>query len=303
MQLDRLIKTVIKRPFAKPFLAPVAKLYPGLAQEYEAEIRRPMDLGTLLINVRKGVYNGQIQNGQADLKLIWENCYQFNPPTCAVAKNAEHLQKFCEATIANQPALQRNNHDNDNSSGHLKLRKSQKQGQFNKRKRKKYDHSDTTDRASPKSETEKTLQLAQHRVKHANYYTEKQRPEYWQLVNLAEALGKMASWADHGPFRQAWSIISRSPTGQLVSKQLGSDHEECRTLDLEHLETPVLLKLQMFVSTAEHSRAVARRRRRSQISNAMAVLRADRKRAEQKAMLQAHYDSDLSSDDIDTDAN
>ncbi|KAJ9122522.1 hypothetical protein QFC22_001951 [Naganishia vaughanmartiniae] len=59
---------------AEPFLKPVPK---KLAPDYDQYISKPMDLGTLLKNVKNRMYKSK-KSFARDLNLIWANCLTYN---------------------------------------------------------------------------------------------------------------------------------------------------------------------------------------------------------------------------------
>ncbi|KAJ9098645.1 hypothetical protein QFC21_004293 [Naganishia friedmannii] len=59
---------------AEPFLKPVSK---KIAPDYDQYISKPMDLGTLLKNVKNRMYKSK-KSFARDLNLIWTNCLTYN---------------------------------------------------------------------------------------------------------------------------------------------------------------------------------------------------------------------------------
>ncbi|KAI9203515.1 Bromodomain-containing protein [Polychytrium aggregatum] len=92
------IKKLLRHAFSVSFAQPVPKDTPG----YYALIKRPMDLGTLLANLRSGQYATQT-DFHADMKLIFQNCYQYNMPGTDIVKCAEFLERLFDETWASQP--------------------------------------------------------------------------------------------------------------------------------------------------------------------------------------------------------
>lgn len=90
------------------------------------------------------------------------------------------------------------------------------------------------------------------------------RPERWELENLTASLGRLAR-RERRVFDEAWGLLAQSAAGAAVARRLSSDSEAERTLDLEQVETAVLLRVQRVVAVAEaqgRARAAARSSRR-----------------------------------------
>ncbi|TAQ90092.1 hypothetical protein B7494_g1601 [Chlorociboria aeruginascens] len=72
----------VKKPkyaaFTGPFLYPVDPVALGIPQ-YFSIIKSPMDISTVSDKLHKGVY-GKAKEFESDMKLIFDNCFKFNPP-------------------------------------------------------------------------------------------------------------------------------------------------------------------------------------------------------------------------------
>ncbi|CAM9482489.1 unnamed protein product, partial [Heterosigma akashiwo] len=65
--------------------------YKGLGlPDYPKVIKKPMDLGTVKANLKKGVYN-DAQECADDIRLIWSNCMAYNEDGSEVYLMAERM--------------------------------------------------------------------------------------------------------------------------------------------------------------------------------------------------------------------
>ncbi|KAM6975308.1 bromodomain-containing protein 3-like [Tautogolabrus adspersus] len=88
-------------PFAWPFYKPVDVEALQL-KDYHEIIKYPMDLST----VKKKMNGGEYQDAQsfaADVRLIFSNCYKYNPPHQEVVTMARKLQGVFERMFAKMP--------------------------------------------------------------------------------------------------------------------------------------------------------------------------------------------------------
>ncbi|TDH01868.1 hypothetical protein EPR50_G00167140 [Perca flavescens] len=86
---------------AWPFYKPVDADALGL-HDYRDIIKYPMDLGT----VKKKLNGGEYQDAQAfaaDVRLVFSNCYKYNPPNHFVVTGARKLQGVFETRFAKMP--------------------------------------------------------------------------------------------------------------------------------------------------------------------------------------------------------
>jgi hypothetical protein len=76
------------RALTVPFLAPVAELYPGIADTYYATIKQPMDLRTIGLKLDRGTYKSY---GEfvGDVRRTFENGMQYNRDKLADAGSAK----------------------------------------------------------------------------------------------------------------------------------------------------------------------------------------------------------------------
>ncbi|XP_032395222.1 bromodomain-containing protein 3 isoform X2 [Etheostoma spectabile] len=87
--------------YAWPFYKPVDVDALGL-HDYRDIIKYPMDLGT----VKKKLNGGEYQDAQAfaaDVRLVFSNCYKYNPPNHFVVTGAKKLQGVFETRFAKMP--------------------------------------------------------------------------------------------------------------------------------------------------------------------------------------------------------
>ncbi|KAM8871727.1 bromodomain-containing protein 3-like [Synchiropus picturatus] len=87
--------------FAWPFYKPVDTELLEL-HDYHDIIKHPMDLST----VKKKISRGEYQDSQAfatDVRLIFSNCYKYNPPSHEVVSMAKRLQGVFERKFAKVP--------------------------------------------------------------------------------------------------------------------------------------------------------------------------------------------------------
>jgi hypothetical protein len=95
-EMKQIVSRLQSYEFSSPFLYPVdLKDAPG----YLELIKRPMDLSTILRNVKKGEYVGDSAKFCSDIFLIWDNCMRYNDPASDIYKWAEHCQRFSEELL------------------------------------------------------------------------------------------------------------------------------------------------------------------------------------------------------------
>ncbi|XP_013857923.1 bromodomain-containing protein 2 [Austrofundulus limnaeus] len=87
--------------YAWPFYLPVNAEALGL-HDYHDIIKYPMDLSTVKNKVDEGEYQ-DAQQFAADVRLIFSNCYKYNPPHHSVVAMARKLQGVFEQRFAKMP--------------------------------------------------------------------------------------------------------------------------------------------------------------------------------------------------------
>ncbi|KAG8752419.1 hypothetical protein FRC14_007048 [Serendipita sp. 396] len=87
--------------WVRPFLRPVdLDLYP----QYRDVVAQPMDLGTVQDKLSHGVY-GSAEEFHKDIKLIFSNCYAFNPEWSLVCQYGKDLEKIFDEKWKELPAV------------------------------------------------------------------------------------------------------------------------------------------------------------------------------------------------------
>ncbi|KAM3623347.1 uncharacterized protein V6R79_009993 [Siganus canaliculatus] len=100
----RLVREMLSKKhvsYAWPFYKPVDVKALGL-HDYQDIIKHPMDLGT----IKKKLDNRQYRDAQefaADVRLMFSNCYKYNPPDHDVVAMARKLQDVFEMRFAKMP--------------------------------------------------------------------------------------------------------------------------------------------------------------------------------------------------------
>ncbi|KAG5682045.1 hypothetical protein PVAND_011435 [Polypedilum vanderplanki] len=104
--------------YAWPFYKPVDAKMLGL-HDYHDIIKKPMDLGTVKRKMDEREYKTAAEF-EADVRLIFTNCYKYNPPDHDVVKMGRKLQDVFEMRFANIPdepvtTYPTSQHNNNNS--------------------------------------------------------------------------------------------------------------------------------------------------------------------------------------------
>ncbi|KAL4219682.1 Bromodomain-containing protein 4 [Mactra antiquata] len=89
------------RTYAWPFYKPVDAPLLGL-HDYHDIIKKPMDLGTIKTKLENRQYTSA-QDFAEDVRLIFTNCYRYNPPDSDVVMMAKQLQDVFEIRFARMP--------------------------------------------------------------------------------------------------------------------------------------------------------------------------------------------------------
>ncbi|KAL7032532.1 hypothetical protein ACKWTF_007341 [Chironomus riparius] len=108
--------------YAWPFYKPVDAKMLGL-HDYHDIIKKPMDLGTVKRKMDEREYKSAAEF-EADVRLIFTNCYKYNPPDHDVVKMGRKLQDVFEMRFANipdepvttYPSQHNNNNTNTNNN-------------------------------------------------------------------------------------------------------------------------------------------------------------------------------------------
>jgi bromodomain-containing factor 1 len=91
-QVLREMKKIKYRAFSYPFLLPVDAVALNLP-DYHTIITHPMDLSTIEQNLARGEYNSPL-DFESDVRLMFANCYRYNPPTLPIHKMAKDLERI-----------------------------------------------------------------------------------------------------------------------------------------------------------------------------------------------------------------
>jgi hypothetical protein len=88
-RFELIVKTLLKHELSVPFAAPVnVKDVPG----YTDVVEQPMDLGTILTKLSRGVYDRQWERVTQDVNLVWTNCFRYNRIDAEISKCANRLR-------------------------------------------------------------------------------------------------------------------------------------------------------------------------------------------------------------------
>lgn len=85
-----------------PFLAPVDVVALNIP-DYVNIVKHPMDLATIERKLTEGDYDEPEQFEQ-DIRLMFNNCYLYNPPTLPVHKMGRELERVFDEKWAQKPA-------------------------------------------------------------------------------------------------------------------------------------------------------------------------------------------------------
>lgn len=94
------VDQVSKLDIAEAFREPVPRGIPF----YHDIVKRPMDLGTVARQLERGMYQ-TLDELQADVQLIWDNCMKFNEPESDIAGAGRHLADFWRRVGSNDALL------------------------------------------------------------------------------------------------------------------------------------------------------------------------------------------------------
>ncbi|RCI05559.1 hypothetical protein CU098_000262, partial [Rhizopus stolonifer] len=90
-KMEVIIINAMTNPHAFEFLRPVDPIRQGVPQ-YFTIIKKPMDLSTIQAKLKNNVYKNPLDMNE-DVKLIFKNCYTFNPPDTYVYNEAKLLEE------------------------------------------------------------------------------------------------------------------------------------------------------------------------------------------------------------------
>jgi bromodomain-containing factor 1 len=90
-QAIRELKKNKYRDLNYPFLHPVDAVALNIP-DYHTIITHPMDISTIERNLNNGEYDSP-ESFESDVRLMFNNCYRYNPPALPVHKMAKELEK------------------------------------------------------------------------------------------------------------------------------------------------------------------------------------------------------------------
>lgn len=91
-KMELIHRKLITSPHAYEFSRPVDPVKQGVPHYFKI-IKTPMDLGTIENRLRNNYYTN-IQTFDEDVKLVFRNCYTFNPPDTYVYNEAKQLEEM-----------------------------------------------------------------------------------------------------------------------------------------------------------------------------------------------------------------
>ncbi|KAJ1922238.1 hypothetical protein H4219_000100 [Mycoemilia scoparia] len=100
-----MMRSLKKHRDAGPFLQPVDHVLLNIP-DYPQIIKNPMDLGTVDKKLKSRQYT-DVDQFEADLKLIFKNCYLYNGTQSPVSLMAQNIEKMFENQITKMPAKEK----------------------------------------------------------------------------------------------------------------------------------------------------------------------------------------------------
>lgn len=101
-----------------PFMIPVDPVALNLPDYFDV-VKEPMDLGTIRKKLDTGAY-ARPENFEADVHLVFSNCYAYNPPDSDVTRMARELEAIFDQKMAQKPTpkaqQQGHHHHHSNNS-------------------------------------------------------------------------------------------------------------------------------------------------------------------------------------------
>ena len=92
---------------AQFFLTPVDPVALNIP-DYHKIIKKPMDLGTIESKLKQGEYEN-FKEFEADVRLIFANCYKFNPPENLVHLSGKELERIFDSKLEGKETWIKNN--------------------------------------------------------------------------------------------------------------------------------------------------------------------------------------------------
>lgn len=97
-----------------PFMVPVDPVALNIPDYFDV-IKQPMDLGTIRKKLDTGMYT-RADQFEYDVRLVFSNCYTYNPPESDVCKMARELEAIFEQKMSQKPAPKTHNTASASSS-------------------------------------------------------------------------------------------------------------------------------------------------------------------------------------------
>ena len=100
---ETVIKEILKSKYMSinyPFVQPVDPVALNIPN-YHKVVKKPMDFGTIQSNMKAGLYSNA-KEFYNDSKLVFANCFKFNPPTDDVYKMGKSLEELFDKTWENK---------------------------------------------------------------------------------------------------------------------------------------------------------------------------------------------------------
>ena len=85
-----------------PFMIPVDPVALNIPDYFEV-VKQPMDLSTIRKKLDTGMYT-RPEQFEADVRLVFANCYAYNPPESDITKMAHELESVFDQKMAQKPA-------------------------------------------------------------------------------------------------------------------------------------------------------------------------------------------------------
>jgi bromodomain-containing factor 1 len=103
MQALKEMKKTKYRDLSYPFLAPVDVVALNIP-DYVNIVKHPMDMSTIERKLNEGEYENP-DEFEDDVRLMFNNCYLYNPPTLPIHKMARDLEKVFDEKWAQLPPV------------------------------------------------------------------------------------------------------------------------------------------------------------------------------------------------------
>ena len=208
---------------AWPFMEPVDPIKLGIPDYFDV-IKHPMDFSLIKKRLDTGRYTSAAEFG-ADVRLMFANCYRYNPPDSDVYQMGKRLQEVFETSFAQLPEEIAFSTNKDNSA--TPSAKDERQLKIEELRKVL---------SSASRELESLQQAAAEEEAHILYETPLTLDEKEQLSNDI-------------------NLLSGETLGQLVRLIRVRQEQHCREseeveIDIEHLDTRTLRDMQRLVEAS-----------------------------------------------------